>query len=84
MVADRILGELRAPLPVGEHRLVLNASVGITMSAGQPDRGPTELLRDADTAMYAAKQAGKGRYQSSKPRCSARSSLGPSSCAVWA
>jgi predicted signal transduction protein with EAL and GGDEF domain len=61
VVAERILARVRVPLVLGGHELSLDASVGITLSSA--DRSPTEVLRDADTAMYAAKRAGKGRYQ---------------------
>ena len=62
-MADRILDELQAPLVVGEHRLFLEASLGITLGDAGQGRAPIELLRDADIAMYVAKQAGRGRYE---------------------
>ena len=62
-VAERILAALRAPLILGPHEISLDASVGITLVAAGKDRSPTEILRDGDTAMYAAKRAGKGRYE---------------------
>ena len=62
-IAARILAELRTPLVVGEQRLFLDASVGITLGDAAQGRVPVELLRNADIAMYAAKQAGKGRCE---------------------
>lgn len=62
-VAERILHDLRAPLVVDGHRLSLDASLGISVAKGGESRVPTDFLRDADTAMYVAKQAGKGRYE---------------------
>jgi predicted signal transduction protein with EAL and GGDEF domain len=62
-VADRILAEIRAPLVIDDHTLFLDASIGITLADDGDDRGPAELLRDGDTAMYEAKRAGKHRYQ---------------------
>jgi predicted signal transduction protein with EAL and GGDEF domain len=62
-VAERILAEVRAPLVIGGQETVLDASIGVTLSDGALSRGAVELLRDADTAMYAAKRAGRGRYQ---------------------
>jgi len=62
-VADRFLAELQAPLLIDEHQLFVEASVGITFGDGVRDRVPIEFLRDADIAMYAAKQAGKARYE---------------------
>jgi diguanylate cyclase (GGDEF)-like protein len=57
-IAQRILDAFQGPL--SEHRLLVHASVGIaTAPAGTPlDR----LLRDADVAMYAAKQRGKANW----------------------
>jgi diguanylate cyclase (GGDEF)-like protein/PAS domain S-box-containing protein len=61
--ADRLLAALAEPFPAlggaGED-VRISASVGIaTGAAGQHD--VAELLRHADVAMYAAKEAGKGR-----------------------
>ena len=67
-VAQRILGALDEPFDVGEHTATLSASIGIALGGGSADGAVTaeaadELLRDADTAMYAAKSIGKGRIQ---------------------
>nr|WP_296069024.1 bifunctional diguanylate cyclase/phosphodiesterase [uncultured Actinoplanes sp.] len=54
-VAERILDAFTAP--VSEHDLLVHASIGIADApAGTP---MDQLLRDADVAMYAAKQRGK-------------------------
>jgi diguanylate cyclase (GGDEF)-like protein/PAS domain S-box-containing protein len=61
-VASRILDELRPPFTVGGRDVTLSASTGIAVS--MTGREPVEdLIRDADTAMYRAKAAGKGRYE---------------------
>jgi diguanylate cyclase (GGDEF)-like protein/PAS domain S-box-containing protein len=60
--ADRLLAALSQPFPggAGDAQVRVTASVGIaTGAAGQHDAA--ELLRHADVAMYAAKEAGKGR-----------------------
>ncbi|MDQ3632018.1 MAG: EAL domain-containing protein [Actinomycetota bacterium] len=62
-VANRILAALNEPIDIADQHFLVNASIGIILSDGTLDRGPTEMLRDADIAMYAAKRAGKGRYQ---------------------
>ncbi|MGK5681998.1 putative bifunctional diguanylate cyclase/phosphodiesterase [Actinoplanes sp. URMC 104] len=54
-MADRLLAALAEPL--GAHRLLTHASVGIATAT--PGTGLDDLLRQADVAMYAAKQRGK-------------------------
>lgn len=60
-VAGRLLADLRAPLVIHGRDVLVAASVGIAM-AGE-DQRVADLLRDADTAMYAAKERGKGRWE---------------------
>ncbi|MEV4624182.1 GGDEF domain-containing protein [Asanoa sp. NPDC049573] len=52
--------ELRAPYPSAFGPLTVSASVGVT-ARELPARGPGEVLREADLALYAAKAAGKDR-----------------------
>ncbi|HET7175907.1 MAG TPA: PAS domain S-box protein [Gammaproteobacteria bacterium] len=60
-VAERMLAELMRPVKLGDNEIYTNASIGI--APGNPDYTSTEeLLRDADTAMYRAKAAGKAGY----------------------
>jgi PAS domain S-box-containing protein len=61
-VADRIHQSLARPIQVAGREVFTSASIGITMSQAGT-RGPDELLRDADTAMYRAKAIGKGRTE---------------------
>jgi diguanylate cyclase (GGDEF)-like protein len=60
-VAARILDELRPTFPVGGRDVTVAASIGIAVSVTGRE-AVEDLLRDADTAMYRAKAAGKGRY----------------------
>ncbi len=61
MVTD-VLDALREPLHVAGHRLPIPASAGLVVSdSGETD--PEALLRDAETALYAAKGSGKSHYQ---------------------
>jgi diguanylate cyclase (GGDEF)-like protein/PAS domain S-box-containing protein len=57
MIATRLLAALAEPFEVAGRELRVSASVGVAWSDGQV--GIRELMRDADTAMYAAKEAGK-------------------------
>jgi diguanylate cyclase (GGDEF)-like protein/PAS domain S-box-containing protein len=60
-LADRLLESLRRPCIVAGTELTASASIGITFSRfGYTS--PEAVLRDADTAMYKAKAAGKARY----------------------
>jgi len=57
-VAERVHGALAEPFSLGAHELVARGSIGIATSEGGYSR-PDEVLRDADIALYQAKQAGK-------------------------
>lgn len=65
-VADRIRRRLQQPIQIRGRHLNVSCSVGITL---RPPGGPApaELLRQADIAMYRAKQGGKARYAVFKP-----------------
>jgi diguanylate cyclase (GGDEF)-like protein/PAS domain S-box-containing protein len=61
-VADRIQDRLAQPFRLEDRDLRLSASVGIALS----DTGYStveEVVRDADAAMYRAKEEGRGRYR---------------------
>jgi len=57
-VAERIHSALAEPFNLGAHDLVARGSIGVATSDGSYSR-PEEVLRDADIALYQAKQAGK-------------------------
>jgi diguanylate cyclase len=59
-VADRILASLGRPVLAHGHKLLIQASIGVATARSGDDAG--ELLRNADVAMYAAKERGKGGY----------------------
>jgi diguanylate cyclase (GGDEF)-like protein/PAS domain S-box-containing protein len=61
-IAGKIIGKLRDPISAGGHELHPSASIGIAI---YPDDGSdlATLLRAADTAMYAAKAAGRNDYR---------------------
>jgi diguanylate cyclase (GGDEF)-like protein len=61
-VARRLAETLREPLVLDGERRYVTASVGMSFSApGEHD--PHALLRDADAAMYRAKERGKSRCE---------------------
>ena len=59
-IAQRVRETLGYPIMLGEHVTTISPSIGIAISTGSYDRAEA-LLHDADTAMYAAKRAGKDR-----------------------
>jgi len=63
VVAQRLLQHFSQPYQLGEHEVYCTASIGIVTS-DTPATSAEDVLRDADTAMYEAKVAGKGRYAS--------------------
>jgi diguanylate cyclase (GGDEF)-like protein len=69
-VTKRLLAALREPFAVAEHEVSVSASVGIALGNGH-SRLPSDLLRNADTALYQAK-ATKGQYEVFRPSMHAR------------
>jgi diguanylate cyclase (GGDEF)-like protein/PAS domain S-box-containing protein len=61
-VAQKIVDSFCKPFLIGAHQLIVTTSIGIAV---YPIDGTDEgiLLKNADIAMYKAKQAGRGRYQ---------------------
>jgi diguanylate cyclase (GGDEF)-like protein/PAS domain S-box-containing protein len=67
-VANRILHALEAPFRIDGHELHVRASIGVAYANGQEgDAATEELLRNADIAMYVAKNQGKGRCEVYQP-----------------
>jgi diguanylate cyclase (GGDEF)-like protein/PAS domain S-box-containing protein len=60
-VARRALAGVTEPAAVAGRELQVAASIGIAVHTGEG--GGDELVRDADVAMYAAKDAGRGRHE---------------------
>jgi diguanylate cyclase (GGDEF)-like protein/PAS domain S-box-containing protein len=61
-VAERLQYALAMPFNLGGQQVFTTASIGITLSSIGYTR-PEDCLRDADTAMYRAKQHGKARHE---------------------
>lgn len=60
-VAESLLDRFRDAFRLDERELVLTASLGIAIYPEDGD-SPTELLRNADTAMYHSKEQGRNTY----------------------
>ena len=61
-VADRITEALRAPFVLSGQDVFVTASVGVAVSEGA-DWLPVSLIRDADAAMYRAKDSGRAKTE---------------------
>jgi diguanylate cyclase (GGDEF)-like protein len=67
IAAQRVLRLLATPLELADRSVTVSASVGIA-TAELGEATPDELVAQADMAMYAAKTAGRGRYEFFAPR----------------
>ncbi|MEM7221119.1 MAG: EAL domain-containing protein [Pseudomonadota bacterium] len=61
-VAEKILAELAKPIFISGQQLVVTTSIGITM-VPQDSNDVQTLMRNADMAMYKAKERGRNNYQ---------------------
>ena len=61
-LAQQIVFGFEAPFHVNQHLLFFKVSIGIVECTNYY-RKPEQILRDADIAMYRAKELGKGTYQ---------------------
>jgi diguanylate cyclase (GGDEF)-like protein/PAS domain S-box-containing protein len=60
-IAHEIQQQIQRPFNLEGHEVFTNTSIGIAFNSLDYSQ-PEEMLRDADTAMYRAKELGKGRY----------------------
>ncbi|MGZ5532872.1 MAG: EAL domain-containing protein, partial [Methylomonas sp.] len=61
-ILTRLLAAASEPVQLGEITLKVSASLGVTFYPQARDIDADQLLRQADQAMYQAKQTGKNRY----------------------
>lgn len=61
-VAERVQQSIQREVELEEGRVFVSASIGIALGSNGYEK-PEEILRDADLAMYEAKQAGKAQHQ---------------------
>jgi diguanylate cyclase (GGDEF)-like protein/PAS domain S-box-containing protein len=71
MVAERVIAALASPFHVLGHEVYVSASLGISIAPGDGSN-PDTLLKNADMAMYRAKQAGRNTYRFFLPEMNAR------------
>jgi diguanylate cyclase (GGDEF)-like protein len=70
-IAQKIIETLKIPFSIADHELFVTTSIGISL---YPNDGtdPETLVRNADTAMYRAKDQGRDNYQLYAPAMNAR------------
>jgi len=61
-IAERLAAAVATPFSIGGGRHVVSASIGVALGEGSSDTAEA-LIRDADTAMYRAKEKGRGGYE---------------------
>ncbi|ROL76908.1 GGDEF domain-containing protein [Pseudomonas protegens] len=60
-LAQRIIDGLKEPFQLGEQQVVINASIGISLFPSDA-LSASQLLRNADSALFKAKSAGRNGY----------------------
>jgi diguanylate cyclase (GGDEF)-like protein len=70
-LAARLVEALSVPFDLGDHHVVIGASVGVAVA---PDDGKDadQLLKNADMALYRAKDDGRGRFHFFEPQMDAK------------
>ena len=60
-IAEKILLRLREPIDLGREKITATVSIGITMAPDDANNA-IDLMKNADIAMYKAKEAGRNAY----------------------
>jgi diguanylate cyclase (GGDEF)-like protein len=71
MLARRICEAVREPCELHGHAVIIDTSIGIALAPGD-GTDPTELLKNADMALYRAKADGRGTSRFFEPAMDAR------------
>jgi diguanylate cyclase (GGDEF)-like protein len=61
-VAEKVLQTISVPFKLTNHEAITTASIGVALSSANYKEAE-DIIRDADTAMYRAKDSGKARYE---------------------
>src|SRR6056297_450675 len=63
-IAGRLIARLERPIPFGEETCRISASIGTSLSCDYARVDLDQMMQDADCALYAAKDQGRGRHVS--------------------
>src|SRR5262249_37792970 len=61
-IAERVISAVSGPFAIDDAEVFVGVSIGIAFPDGA-DADPVTLIRDADAAMYRAKERGRGRWE---------------------
>ncbi|MGK7958894.1 MAG: putative bifunctional diguanylate cyclase/phosphodiesterase, partial [Crocosphaera sp.] len=73
-LAQRILDDLKKPFEVSGHQLYIKTSIGISIYPQDGEDGET-LLKNADAALYRAKERGRNHYRFYRSTMTSKASL---------
>jgi diguanylate cyclase (GGDEF)-like protein/PAS domain S-box-containing protein len=62
-LAERLRAAIASPMTIGGRQLTVNASAGVVAMCAPVSRDADAMLRDADVAMYQAKNRGRNRHE---------------------
>ena len=62
LIAEKVQQAISAPFKLTNHEAITTASIGVALSTSNYTEAE-DIIRDADTAMYRAKDHGKARYE---------------------
>lgn len=63
VLARRIVQSISQPYELDGHQVVIGTSIGIALAPGGCGAHPVKLLKDADLALYRAKESGRGTWR---------------------
>ena len=66
-VAEKILHSLKAPTTISHQEIFVSTSIGIAFATSHTKNDPDTLIKQADMALYRAKNAGRNNYQYYSP-----------------
>jgi diguanylate cyclase (GGDEF)-like protein len=63
LVSQKIINKIKTPLKIDNLTLNISVSIGITFFPTEEFKDPTALLKEADQALYEAKNSGRNQFQ---------------------